>query len=800
MSPSPPRPRREPRRLNSGTAPQSGGGLEIRIVPYSPPRISSGTSNSASVSSRPMSHNDSNLSPLPTPSQRQSYAVDQDIDEDERQPWIRHDTSPSPPHSSRLTNAAALYSHDSDNISVSTSRASSPRPSSSSRPRRIISVNSGSKTFSLLPLSGSATSRSESLGSTQPSSTTPSSSWGRVSSNAFIIEDRASSPLTPLSERRSFTSFSEKTPPSESTRFPSWDHRMRGGMRTVEKTPDPQSDAPDETPEAPDQGWPSPLEALPEVSSDVDSQQEVPSRNLLNKDSFQSSQSASTLSERTNYKVYGQSSPVVALFSQQETSDVDDSSSPPSLPPSSSHSNYQILAASSSDIHSIRDYRPQTGDSDANYVIHGGPSASNSSLVTSGSQLRSEYSRESLVVAPLRPVKQRSFERPTAFKSRSRESLRRGSLSSLSSTLSQEATRALFTGSFNVYTQGGVRKQQPWGMSANSMSMMGSHPHQWSAPLSTVMSESEGGSAPPSRSLSAFSGGDRRGSANSRHVLSISSSLLGLDAHAAASSLSRTTSLEAPPAALGPNSPRDPSGSMLQIRDHDEYGDGLADLDASHQRPSRTRLASFVSNSSDRILRSSGSTGSLNMFSFPGWARLYYGSGERRFLIAQPSSDSIRSMYNGSMYNEHAPLPPVAQHNGPLNRSPSAERFTSSIRNPRRRARDMAMPQGHAGPSTEHQQPDIVPDHIQPPSRVMSIARRVRRRTSSVWSPHLRQDKRASGYSIWEPPPAPWTTDNGFEWRRNRQIVLFVMGFLIPFGKKLRHPIQFRNYELTWIT
>jgi hypothetical protein len=563
---------------------------------------------------------------------------------------------------------------------------------------------------------------------------------------------------------------------------------MPGGMRAVEKTPDPHPDAPGETSEAPDQSWYSPLEALPEVSSDVDSQHGLPIHNLLPKESFQSSQSTSTLSERTNYKVYGQSSPVIAPFSQQEISDVEESSVPPSLPPSSSDSNYQILAASSSDIQSLRDYRPQTGDSDANYVIHGGPSASNSSLVTSQSHLRSEYSRESLVVAPLRPVKQRSFERPTAFKSKSRESLRRGSLSSLSSTLSQEATRALFTGSFNVYTQGGARKQQPWGMSANSISMMGSHPHQWGAPLSTVMSESEGGSAPPSRSLSAFSGGDRRGSANSRHVLSISSSLLGLDAHAAAS-LSRTTSLEPPPAVLGPSSPRDLSGSMPQIRDHDEYGDGLADLDAAHQRPPRTRLASFMSNSSDRILRSSGSTGSLNMFSFPGWARLYYGSGERRFLIAQPSSDSIRSLYNGSMYNEHAPLPPVAQHSGRLNRSPSGERFTSSIRNPRRRARDLALPTSHAGPSTEREQLDVAPDTIQPPSRVMSIARRVRKRTSSVWSPHLRQDKRASGYSIWEPPSAPWTTVNGFEWKRNRQIVLFVVGFLIPFGKTIQHDI-----------
>lgn len=810
MSPSPPRPRREPRRLNPDVAPGSGG-LEIRMVPYSPPRISSATSTTASVSSRhiPGSRDDdSGSSPLPPASSRhQSYAVEHYInEEDEHQlgqaAWVRPHLQKATASSSQLTNAAPRYKQDADNASISSaSSASSPRSPSSRRSKRVISLNPDSKTFSLVPISGSATSRSESLGSTLPPSTTPSGSYGRLSSNAFIIDDRASSPLTPLSERR-FSANSGPGPTSVTT----WDQRMRGGMRRVEGTPDPQDDTRDAVSDSSEPVLSSPLEALPEASSDLefdDSRYEASTshQQLNTKDSFQSSQTASTLSDRTNYKIYGQSSPApfarqatsdidepnydvypesspVAPFSHETVSDIDDSSPLPSIrPPSSIDSdypvpNYEILAASS-DVHSLPGDRPPSIDSDANYVVHGTPSAaaSYSSLVTTGSRLQPEYSQESLVVAPLRPVKQRSFERSPTFKTRSRESLRRGSLSSLSSTISQEATRSLLTGSFNAYTQGGIRKQQPWGMSANTMAAQS---HQWAAPLSPVMSESEGGSAPPSRSLSAFSLGDRRSSVNSRHVLSISSSLMGLDAHVNAP-------LEPPAAVLSPDPARDMSGNLPQIRDHDEYGDGLADLDAPHQRSSRTRLGSFISNGSDHPLRSSGSQRSLNMFLFPGWARLYYGSGERRFVIAQPSTDSIRSLYNGSMYNENAPLPPVSQ-NHRLNRSPSAEQFTTNIRNPRRRPHDAALSPRPRGAEND-ESADIVPDSIRPPSRVVSIARRMKKQTSSIWSPHLHPDKRASGFSMWDPPQGPWTDDDGFDWRRNRQIVLFVIGFLIPFCK-----------------
>ena len=392
-------------------------------------------------------------------------------------------------------------------------------------------------------------------------------------------------------------------------------------------------------------------------------------------------------------------------------------------------------------------------------------------------------------MAPLRPVKKRSFEYSGVFKSRSRESLRRGSLTSLGSALTQEAARALLVGSSSGYPQGPSRWQGSWDAQSttswNTSSAMPPHPHQWSAALSTVVSESDGEGAPLSRSLSPFSTTDRRSSAahstHTRNLLSISSSVAGLDEKLVGTPF-RNKSPERPPAPIARNVSRDGSGGPLRlIRDYDEDGDGLADLhDQLHDLPSRARLASFVSNSSsDRALRSSGSSRSLNPFSLPAWARLYYGTGERRFLIAQASSDSMRSLYNGSLYNE----PP---YNNILSRSPSAERFTSTIRNPRRRPREAAPassePELQAADSSA-EFPEVHSHQTEVPDRVRTIARGVKKQTSSIWSPHLRRDRRASRYSIWDPPSAVWSTESGFDWRRNQQVVLFVVGFIIPLGK-----------------
>jgi hypothetical protein len=62
------------------------------------------------------------------------------------------------------------------------------------------------------------------------------------------------------------------------------------------------------------------------------------------------------------------------------------------------------------------------------------------------------------------------------------------------------------------------------------------------------------------------------------------------------------------------------------------------------------------------------------------------------------------------------------------------------------------------------------------------IVQTIRRKTSSIWSPHLRPDRRSRRYSVWEPPSVNWSEDSGILGKRNAQVVLFVVGFLFPFA------------------
>ena len=59
---------------------------------------------------------------------------------------------------------------------------------------------------------------------------------------------------------------------------------------------------------------------------------------------------------------------------------------------------------------------------------------------------------------------------------------------------------------------------------------------------------------------------------------------------------------------------------------------------------------------------------------------------------------------------------------------------------------------------------------------------RRRFRTSSIWSPHLRLDRRSTRQSRWEAPSISWSTEPGVFGRRNRQIFLFILGFVFPFA------------------
>lgn len=124
------------------------------------------------------------------------------------------------------------------------------------------------------------------------------------------------------------------------------------------------------------------------------------------------------------------------------------------------------------------------------------------------------------------------------------------------------------------------------------------------------------------------------------------------------------------------------------------------------------------------------------------------------------------------------------------------------IRNSRRRPREQ---QHHSVDEAIRQDPNQEPqDEIQQAEShpVLQVARRIRKQTSSIWSPHLAHDRRAARYSIWEPPSTTWSEDAGIISRRNMQVILFIAGFVIPIGKSA-HGLLFdstvANNQLAWM-
>ncbi|KAF5026403.1 hypothetical protein F66182_1531 [Fusarium sp. NRRL 66182] len=733
----------------------------IRLVPYSPPRVASdGTGTSQTVTypdagtetdteldqtSCSMLHSSSPAFETPPPSlQRPRSRTDVPLRRPSRYASLDFESSPSP----WTTHSDADLQDRTSIVSRPPSREPSASPRPGSRKRSVTVHRDG--TFSLHPQDASMSSRVESLWSLPPSFTTGTTSYGRGSLGAFTDDrpSRPSSPLTPLTERRS--SLPASTPRGKEPATPEnpspWNYRLFGGLRKVPKTPDVKQKQPQTSDTPPVLHLPT----LPEV--DLPGAGAGPSSQWLSqKTSFQSSlteQTRSTVSERTNIKTYGQSSPVAVADLT-------------SLPPSSIHSNIELHGDPSSAEGSLYlSTRPPTQDSNANYVTHGSHSGS-SSVVAVRHRVRPEFSQESLVVAPLRPSKRRSSDPFGLVASRSRETLRSSaSISSLSTIFTQEATRALFVGPATILQQPGTTWHEP-------QSRAQPHTHQWSGRLSVVMSESEGDSESASRALSLSSVAGRRssglGSSHSRQVLSMASSLFNLDEHVEtppqSRSHSRNNSLEAPAATYSRGMPRDPTtGTIRLVRDHDEDGDGLADLEVLRHRSSRTRMGRFLSSyASDRSLRS---TASFNA-NVPVWAKVYYGSGERKWLAAQPSMDSMYSAYTESQA-------PRSQHS----RTPSQDVNFTNINNPRRRPRDQ--------PPQRHSVADSLEISPAPANPVMAVMRNIKKQTSSIWSPHLAQDRRPIEQSIWRPPAANWEARSELTGRRNAQVTMFVVGFVFP--------------------
>jgi hypothetical protein len=391
-----------------------------------------------------------------------------------------------------------------------------------------------------------------------------------------------------------------------------WNYKLVGGLRKVPKTPDLKQKAVADEP-------------IPPVPAPSDDSKPVPK--LSTKLSFRSTGTTSTTSENTNYKVYGISPSQSCPPSSDSNYYLHGQSYPrpnveniiTSLPPSPSGSNYQVLGHSSP--------APSEIDFDSeNCQLHDDPPLSVSYLNFS-SQIRNEYSRKSLVVPLLRPKPKHSVERLGYHKSQSRESLRTGSLTSISTVLSQEAAQAIVASGSVIHLSGSKypSASSSWALSAQTnpaRSHMQEHPHQWSSQLSTVPSESDAGTDRGSRSWSDGNGRRSSGfpSMHSRQLPSISSSL-HQEEH------SRNVSLEPPQPALILSGRREVAGSIIRVINQDEDRDGLSPMPDLRQRPSRTRLSDFFSITYDigrtNTMRSNSSSraNSLLASSIPAWAR-----------------------------------------------------------------------------------------------------------------------------------------------------------------------------------
>jgi len=676
-----------------------------------------------------------------------------------------HASSGSPASTTHTTHQPPQIDH-----SATGSPISKPRPLPKKRSTKRLHIHKDNKTFSLLQDDDSQASQSVPDTPKSPIlSPSKKSSYDSLASEARHAEARSNSidfmqdfpltPATPASEPKQPTS---ADPLSNSTS--PWNYQLVGGLRKVPKTPDLKKQKSATTID-------SPLPPLPEAS---DTSPDPASHDLSAKPSFQSTQTATTTSETTNYKVYGNS----PYFTSEVLSQ----------PPSSSDSNYQLIGPPSDvDTASSVIHRPQTALSEnENYVLHGDPSPAGSSVNLT---TRSKYSQESLVVPPLKPRTQRSNENFGYYKSRSRESLRTGSLTSISTVLSQQEASQAIVGSGSLI-QLPILNRPPasssWaGKSAihPARSHMQEHPHQWSSQLSTVLSVSDGGTERNSRSWSddsgRMSGGfpstPSRNSRNSRNMLSISSSLAQEEGRSV-SPVSPISPILAPDPAFARSGRRHQSSSSIPvIGDPDEYGDGITDMQDLRARPSRTRLSGFYSvtssdNGRTNTMRSTASSraGSMLSSSIPAWARLYYGSGERRYLGAPGSSTEGTDSRSSSFRSG----------------SPNTDHFPLSIYSPRRRPREINPDTGR--PSTRGSL-EINPAPMQDSND--PYARRGFRTwsLSSVWSPHLRLDRRATRHSVWDPPSVNWSTDGSWFGRRNVQIVMFTVGFIFPFGENSKN-------------
>ncbi|KAG5980742.1 hypothetical protein E4U55_003695 [Claviceps digitariae] len=729
--------------------------LQIRIVPYSPPRLSTDASSSC-----PCPVSDAVYSPSSTLPQLQGQAYD-----------AGHAVAAEPNCSlplatnrkkgrDGLNSDVAVGFANATNLNLNPTKDSSsplapvlPSPSYR-RVNKVITVNAD-KTFSLLPQAYPSSSANDSTPSSRLSSTAQSSSIHRTISDSLAAE-QPSSPLTTLLEPSSPCSEDCTPLPCKSQVEESsspWNYNLVGGLRKVPKSASPK--APRVSRNAARVAGSLPAHA----STPSDPSPSGPSQagNLTSKQALHSASSTSTLSE-TDYKTLTHDSPCpkqTKRFTFFDTPDADLAH----MPASPDQPNIELLGESSPEQSSDeQSFRSRNSESNCNYVLHQDSTSSSPVVPTSAAQLKTEYSRESLVVAPLRPARRNIADQTSISRHGPRGSVSTRSSTSISSAASVEN----FAGDMTVSSPSAVARQTPIRreISINSESGdMNATEHQWNTTPSTVVSEGERGSEVPPSRLSHTMSGDL----DHEHTSHAPRLVADLEVDRSESWIERPQ-----PAYFKQWIEETNSSSLRLIGVQDEHGDGLAELGALHRHPDRTRLRSYLSSvPSDRNLRSAGSSHSYSFSRsyIPTWARLYYGGGERRLLSIRQSSESMYS--NFARCAHHSPVmgPSGFQTSNSAKQANhqrhSSEPFAS------RSPRTSKAPSGHGA-------------HI--PYHHLSMIRRIRRQTSSIWSPHLGRDRRAQIHSIWRPPSIGFAPRENKLFRDRIQLVLFVLGFVFPFA------------------
>lgn len=570
--------------------------LQIRIVPYSPPRLSSECSTTA----HPAADTCSLASGSP-PANIEVHQHDTPLAHRraaESSPVVSSPISPIGPYSQS-------GSQDGDKRRASTAR----RPSTSSSARRlkhVINVHAD-KTFSLLPqteLESSSVYSNSFLNSTVTNST-----FGRNSS-VTLSYGRRSSTLPPQQEDSAPTSpESQRTPPkflqkSTASTLSPWNYEFVGGLRKVhQNTPDSESSA-GLSPVVSPRSTHAPLPDIEKYGFDYSQ------LSILRKPLPGSFTPSLRKSASGNFTIVKQTLPNAALHLKSSL-DFDN------ISPSGSQ-NYRVLADSGSSDYSLGSQsRPRTEDSEPNYIKHDdrlSPSTGGKSI---NAGLKYQFSRESLIVPPLKTARKLFGDGPVSIK------LPRGRSSpkfraAWSAVLNQDATRAMF-GSRLYPTR--RRNSSVTREAGSAAATPRSNQYQNQPPLSTVMSESEVESERISYSLSAF--------VAEASIARQSAELAGDDMDCGEYSFTRQVTptsepVDWPQAAYGRgkehvlNSP-----SFRLVGDQDEHGDGLTDLrELVHHRPSRRGGFSGIvpTYAADRNLLSSASGRATN-WAIPAWAR-----------------------------------------------------------------------------------------------------------------------------------------------------------------------------------